>query len=306
MKKIFRFIIFVISFNASAQEMSNDMVVAEEDNRNGNGYYTSYSVALQNLNDVKKLDIQKEDSDLFLNSQTYFPNLNDLTINFSKKVYKSRDFENFNNLETIVISYSWNLTKLPDNFTSPKSLKKIFIYNCGLIDLNENFFSNLNLKSVGICGNHISKLPPIPLNNNIQYLNIGYNPISKLPTSFENLKELKTLSLKGTDFEIFPSEILDLTKIENLELSKTRISNIPIDLIKLKNLSNLYLVGLNIKQIPASLRESKLTNVWISDENLSMKEKNNIIKSLPKKCNIYWTSNYNQMLDINEKCYCER
>ena len=306
MKKIFKFIILVISFNASAQEMSNNMVVAKEDNRKGNGYYTSYSVALQNLNDVKKLEIQKEDSDLFLNSQTYFPNLNDLVINFSKKVYKSRDFENFNNLETIVISYSWNLTKLPDNFTSLKSLKKVFIYNCGLIDLNENFFSNLNIKSVGICGNHISKLPPIPLNNNIQYLNIGYNPISKLPTSFENLKELKTLSLKGTDFESFPSEILKLIKIEDLELSKTRISNIPIDLIKLKNLSNLYLVGLNIRKIPSSLRESKLVNVWISDENLSKKEKNNIIKSLPKKCNIYWTSNHNQMLDINKKCFCER
>nr|WP_315200311.1 hypothetical protein [uncultured Flavobacterium sp.] len=306
MKRIFRFIILVLSFNASAQEMSNNMVVAEEDNRNGNGYYTSYSAALQNLNDVKKLDIQKEDSDLFLNSQTYFPNLNDLVINFSKKVYKSRDFENFNNLETIVISYSWNLTKLPDNFTSPKSLKKVFIYNCGLFDLNENFFSNLNIKSVGICGNHISKLPPIPLNNTIQYLNIGYNPISKLPADFENLKELKTLSLKGTDFETFPNEILKLTKIENLELSKTRISNIPIDLIKLKNLRNLYLVGLNIRQIPSSLRESKVANVWISDENLSKKEKNNIIKSLPKKCTIYWTSSYNQMLDINEKCYCER
>lgn len=296
----------IISFNASAQEMSNIMVTAEEDTRNGNGYYSSYSIALENLNDVKKLGIQKEDADLFLSSQTYFPNLNDLVINFSKKVYKSRDFENFNNLETIVISYSWNLTKLPDNFTSLKSLKKVFIYNCGLIDLNEKFFSNLNIKSVGICGNHIIKLPPIPLNNNIQYLNIGYNPISTLPTSFENLKELKTLSLKGTDFETFPSEIFKLTKIENLELSKTKISNIPIDLIKLKNLRNLYLVGLNIKQIPSSLRNSKLANVWISDENLSIKEKKNIIKSLPKKCEIYWTSEASQMLDINETCYCER
>ena len=63
MKRIFRFIILALSFNASAQEMSNNMVAAEEDDRNGNGYYTSYSAALQNLNDVKNLDIQKEDSD---------------------------------------------------------------------------------------------------------------------------------------------------------------------------------------------------------------------------------------------------
>lgn len=57
---------------------------------------------------------------------------------------------------------------------------------------------------------------------------------------------------------------------------------------------------------PSPIKNSKLENIWISDTNLTKKEKSNIIKSLPKNYIIYWTSDYNQMLDINENCYCER
>lgn len=304
MNKILIFVFCVISFNVSAQELIG--VMAEENNENGNGTYTNYSIALQNINDVKILDIKKEDANTFLKSETYFPNLTYLNIHFSKYVDKVRSFENFNNLETIAIRYCWDLTKLPENFTSPKSLKKVYLYNCGLKGLNESFFSNPNLESVGICGNRITEIPEIPVDNNIHFLNIGYNPIYELPISFENLKKLKILSLKGIRFEKLPNEILTLTELEKLELSRTNISNLPNDINKLKKLKYLYLVGTPIKSIPSQLKKSKLKVIWMSEDNLSKKEKNNIIKSLPKDCEIVWTSESNQVLSIDEDCYCDR
>ncbi|QGK74019.1 leucine-rich repeat domain-containing protein [Flavobacterium sp. SLB02] len=303
MKNALILVYFMITCNVSGQIYD---VVAEDDTRNGNGYYTTYSVALERANDVKTLDIEKSDANDFLRSKTYFPNLVNLNLHFSKGVSQSRDFENFANLETITISYSWYLSSLPSNFTALKALKKVYIYNCGLSVLPELFFSNPTLQSVGICGNKLTKLPVIPVNNEIQYLNIGYNEITQLPASFENLKKIKILSLKGLPIETFPEEILKLTELESLELTKTKIAVLPKEIAKLKNLQNLYLVGMNLRSIPSGLKKSKLTNVWISEDDLSEKEKNDITNSLPKECKIEWTSKESQLLDINEKCFCER
>lgn len=63
---------------------------------------------------------------------------------------------------------------------------------------------------------------------------------------------------------------------------------------------------MNLRSIPSGLKKSKLTNVWISKDDLSEKEKNDITNSLPKECVIEWTPKENQLLDINEKCFCER
>lgn len=304
MNKIFAFVFSLLTLHSLAQEVME--VAAEENNENKNGTYTDYSIALQNIMDVKVLNIKKGDADSFLKSQTVFPNLIYMNIHFANSFDKVRSFDNFNSLETIAICYSWNLSELPANFTSLTALKKVYLYNCGLKELNENFFSNSNLKSVGICGNTLTALPEIPIDNNIQYLNIGYNPIERIPKSFENLKELKILSLKGIKFEKLPEEILALSELESLELSLTNISYLPNDISNLKKLKYLYLVGTQLKSIPSKLKKSNLKTVWISDGNLTPTEKNNIIKSLPKDCKINWTTESNQLLSIDEECYCQR
>jgi Leucine-rich repeat (LRR) protein len=301
MKKLVSFVCFAISLHLSAQE-----VMVERDDRNADGTYTSYEIAKEYANEVKRLDIKKDDADRFLKTETVFPNLTYLSIHFANKSSISKNFEGFTNLETAAIRYSWNLSSLPRDFTLVKSLRKLHVYNCGLTQLSDSFFSNPLLQSVGICGNKLQQLPAIPVDNTIQYLNIGHNQISQLPQSFENLKKLKELSLKALPIEVFPAAILNFTELDALELSKTKITVLPEGLSKLTKLKYLYLVGMNLQSLPSSLKKSNLTNVYISKENLTEKQQKNIIKSLPKNCKVEWTAEDNQLLSGDEPCYCER
>ena len=89
-KILFPMLFLIMSFDVSAQDI---VIRAETENSNGkNGKFTDYSIALQNINAVEILDIQKEEADIFLKSETYFPNLSYLSIHFAKKCLRTKRF----------------------------------------------------------------------------------------------------------------------------------------------------------------------------------------------------------------------
>lgn len=297
--KFYNLLILLAFFSSklSAQE-----VMAEPDERNGDSYYTVLKVANDNINDVKTLDIQKNDGDIFLTNPTYFKNLETLKIHFSK-LKKIGSLNNFSNLKEIRIMYSWNLEKLPEDFTLLPKLTEIDVYSCGLKTLPETFFNNNNLTTVCICQNQLSVLPAIPVENSITFLNLNANYFNKLPSDFANLKNLETLTIKDCSFTTFPLEILKLEKLKTLDISANNIDVLPEALGEMKNLERLYLTKLKISKFPKSLKKSNLKFVQLSDTNLSDIDKKRIEKAFPKNCQIYWYSKLNYGVDVT-KCDC--
>lgn len=282
-----------------AQEMD---VAAEPDTRNEDGYYTTLGIARSNIADVKTLDIMKSEGDDFLTNAYAFPSLQKVFVHFSTlQSFKSINVNQ--GVNELRIMYSWNLKTLPDDITHLPKLETIAVYSCGLQKLPATFFFNPHLKEVCLCYNTLSDLPEIPVDNNINKLMLDINMLSKLPPHFKNLQHLEILGLKDCYFTSFPEEILSLKNLKVLDLSANSISVLPDKLSKLKKLEALHLVQTKIKTLPSSLRKSSLKYVAISDTGLSQAEKDNIIKSLPKDCQVNWSTALNYALYMSS-CAC--
>jgi Leucine-rich repeat (LRR) protein len=282
-----------------AQEMG---VALEPDTRNENGYYTTLSVAKVNAADVRTLDIQKADGDEFLKNAFVFPSLEKMLVHFSN-VTSFKSIKENQRLKELRIMYSWRLSSLPDDITEFPHLEKIAVYSCGLQSLPAKFFFNPTLEEVCLCYNNLRDLPEIPADNHIKRLVLDINSLNKLPQHFKNLRELEVLGLKDCLFSTFPKEILLLKNLKVLDLSANNISTLPNSLSKLKKLESLFLVKTGIHELPASLRKSALKYVTISDTGLSQEEKDNIIKSLPKNCQVNWSTALNYTIYVSS-CVC--
>lgn len=278
------------------------MVAMEPDTRNEDGYYTTLRIARNNKTDVTTLDIQKLDADDFLNNAYVFPAVEKILIHFSS-VNSFKSINENQRLKELRIMYSWKLTNLPDDITEFPQLENIAVYSCGLQSLPAKFFFNTNLQEVCLCYNKLRELPEIPAANQLKRLVLDINSFSKLPEDFKNLQALEVLGLKDNLFTTFPQEILSLKNLKVLDVSANNISVLPKKLNQLKKLESLFLVKTNVRTLPRSLRKSALKYVAISDTNLSPAEKENIIKSLPKDCQVNWSTALNYTIYMSS-CVC--
>ncbi|WP_128330171.1 leucine-rich repeat domain-containing protein [Apibacter sp. HY039] len=289
MKKLLLLFILYIS-KLSAQDYGEAIVRYQ---RNENGYFTQLEYALNDREKVKQLSIQKNDADDFLtNSELSFPNLEVLNISFIS-VANFQSLKNNPKLKEIFISYSWSTISLPEDITTSPQLEIVSFTDTFLKSLPNSFFFNTSVKEVCLKKNVLTLIPEIPKNNNLHYLSITSNTINKLPSSIINLQKLLTLNLKNCLFTEFPLEILKLKNIQTLDLSFNPISYIPEKLSELSSLERLYLIRTQIKEFPESMKNSSLKQVYMSDDYLTEKQKDNIIKNLPSDCIIEWTDTLN-------------
>lgn len=296
MKKLVFFLAF-ITLKLSAQD-----VEFVPDTRNSNSYYTSLKIARENINDVKTLDIQKDDADEFLFQPDHFPNLEKLDIHFSQ-LNSFKTIGSNSKLKHVRILYSWRLTSLPDDIVNLPNLENIAISSCSLNQLPKDFFKNPDVKEICLCNNKLTFLPEIPAKNQITQLFLSYNKFQRLPECFKNLENLEVLSLKGCFIFEFPKEILDLKKLKELDLSSTGLKSIPSEISQLTQLETLFLVKLRVKELPATLKNSSLKRVHISGDNLSDWEKENIRKALPENCVLKWTNDLSYTIG-HASCSC--
>ncbi|XP_022754966.1 receptor-like protein kinase 5 isoform X3 [Durio zibethinus] len=169
------------------------------------------------------------------------------------------------NLKVIDLNYN----NIPGEF--PKTL-----YNCSkleYLDLSQNYF-------VGTIPDDIVSL------GQLQYLNLmannfsGHIPASigrkfqpaKLPSSFKQLKKLRTLWMSEANLigEI-PDMVGDMTALEVLDLSSNELrGKIPTSLFLLRNLKEIYLFSNNLSgEIPQVIEASNLTAMDLSGNNLN-------------------------------------
>ncbi len=90
-------------------------------------------------------------------------------------------------------------------------------------------------------------LHPLALLKELQVLNLSFNSIQQLPSSFfRNLTQLRELYLSGNDISAIPTENLQhMTKLEVLFLNGNKLQTLPREISKLQNLSVMD-VGSNV------------------------------------------------------------
>ena len=192
-------------------------------------------------------------------------------------------------------------------FSEAQQLEVLEIKEVGIASFPELSVENKTLKVLVLRLNNLSKLPEnIGSLSALQTIDI-YNPITEVPASLMNLKQLENLKFEGVEFTDFPEQVFALPKLksliisqfdtknkikvlldnfdklpllEELSLRNAALSEVPASVGRLPKLENVYFNANNLTKLPQALAENpRLTYVNINDNPLDFKQ---FIKSIEK------------------------
>ena len=159
-------------------------------------------------------------------------------------------------------------------FSEAQQLEVLEIKAVGIASFPELSVENKTLKVLVLRLNNLSKLPEnIGSLSVLQTIDI-YNPITEVPASLMNLKQLENLKFEGAEFTDFPEQVFALPKLKSLIISqfdtKNKIKVLPDNFDKLPLLEELSLRNAALSEVPASVgRLPKLENVYFNANNLT-------------------------------------
>lgn len=159
-------------------------------------------------------------------------------------------------------------------FSEAQQLEVLEIKEVGIASFPELSVENKTLKVLVLRLNNLSKLPEnIDSLSALQTIDI-YNPITEVPASLMNLKQLENLKFEGAEFTDFPEQVFALPKLKSLIISqfdtKNKIKVLPDNFDRLPLLEELSLRNAALSEVPASVgRLPKLENVYFNANNLT-------------------------------------
>jgi len=159
-------------------------------------------------------------------------------------------------------------------FNEAQQLEVLEIKEVGIASFPELSVENKTLKVLILRLNNLSKLPEnIGSLSALQTIDI-YNPITEVPASLMNLKQLENLKFEGAEFTDFPEQVFALPKLKSLIISqfdtKNKIKVLPDNFDKLPLLEELSLRNAALSEVPTSVgRLPKLENVYFNANNLT-------------------------------------
>uniref|UniRef100_A0A3Q1GLA8 Multifunctional ROCO family signaling regulator 1 n=1 Tax=Acanthochromis polyacanthus TaxID=80966 RepID=A0A3Q1GLA8_9TELE len=93
----------------------------------------------------------------------------------------------------------------------------------------------------------------------LEELDISFNELRDLPSSFSGLSRLRTLDVDHNKLNRFPAEIVALGELEELDCSGNKFEVLPSDMVKLSSIKILWLSSLHMSSLPDSF--CQLTNL---------------------------------------------
>ena len=159
-------------------------------------------------------------------------------------------------------------------FSEAQQLEVLEIKEVGIASFPELSVENKTLKVLVLRLNNLSKLPEnIGSLSALQTIDI-YNPITEVPASLMNLKQLENLKFEGAEFTDFPEQVFALPKLKSLIISqfdtKNKVKVLPDNFDRLPLLEELSLRNAALSEVPASVgRLPKLENVYFNANNLT-------------------------------------
>ena len=174
-------------------------------------------------------------------------------------------------LETLNLSNN-NLIKIPTSIGDLKNLFRLDLMKNKINEIPFTIWENLvNLNNLNLNFNEI-KLIPISFCKNLQFLEISFNFIDKIPEEIGNLNSLHLLNISHNNLTSIPNSISKLKQLKRLYLSYNNFSEFiwPNEFQNLKKLKEFICVGCKLNKIPKFLFSiSSISNLDLSGNNLN-------------------------------------
>jgi Leucine-rich repeat (LRR) protein len=156
-------------------------------------------------------------------------------------------------------------TELPPNLTQ---FSADFNQISSFAGIDGTYFPRL--EKLSLFGNHLADFPEELLTfKQLQYLDLGNNLLSQLPSTIQQLQSLEKLNLTKNRLETLPEEFKTLTALQALYLGNNAFSQVPEILFSLHNLRELSLDGNNLQTLPDAIDQlSNLRSLTLARNNL--------------------------------------
>jgi hypothetical protein len=140
----------------------------------------------------------------------------------SNRLKKSESLSGFLSLEVLnltanafeMINIDYLSTKIKSLNLSKNNIKKVKIKKI-----------RLKMKKLILFNNKITNMSFLSKLTNIEYLNIGLNPIEKFPDAIFKLTKIKHLNISFLNINTIPIEILNLKQLISIDITGSRILN---------------------------------------------------------------------------------
>ena len=117
-----------------------------------------------------------------------------------------------------VINLSANKIKNIDTYFLPNGIERL--------NVSKNRLSSvcwkklpLSIKELSLFNNNLKDIDGIKVLKNIEYLNIGFNPIIEVPTEIRYLKKIKHLNMAITKIKCIPEWLLKINSLETIDIT---------------------------------------------------------------------------------------
>lgn len=140
----------------------------------------------------------------------------------SNRLKNNKSFFGFLSLDTLNLTANYfnaiDIEKLPISLkslnVSKNRIKKVKIKK-----------ARLKFKKLILFNNKITDMSFLNKFPNLEYLNIGLNPIEEFPTAILNLKKLEHINLSFVNIDTIPDNILRLKQLKTIDITGSKILN---------------------------------------------------------------------------------
>lgn len=139
-----------------------------------------------------------------------------------------------------------NIAVVDNMFSGTIYVRDLFLDNNKIRNIPGNAFKGINCNRINLSHNKLDTLNDrafYGLGNTLEFLDLSYNNLTRVPRGLSTLKKLKTISLEGNKIRTLSDDVFPpISDIMTLTLSNNEMTDIPnIALRPLKSLSQLFL-----------------------------------------------------------------